>query len=83
MICDINRHMTEELSKIDIENDFEAGLKCFEKWYGIRENNYMANETGVHRDKRGRLMCIPRTRAATQALRSSSSRLQPPAAWAR
>ena len=28
-------------------------------------------------------MCIPRTRAATQALRSSSSRLQPPAAWAR
>ena len=51
MICDINRHMTEELSKIDIENDFEAGLKCFEKWYGIRENNYMANETGVHRDK--------------------------------
>ena len=51
MICDINRHMTEELSKIDIENDFEAGLKCFEKWYGIRENNYMANETGIHRDK--------------------------------
>ena len=38
--------MTEELSKIDIENDFGAGLKCFEKWYGIRENNYMANETG-------------------------------------
>ena len=51
MICDINRHMTEELSKIDIENDFEAGLKCFEKWYGIRENNYLANETGIHRDK--------------------------------
>lgn len=51
VICDINRQMTDELSQIDIENDFENGLQCFEKWYGQRENAYMANETGIHRDK--------------------------------
>ena len=36
---------------IDIENDFESCLKCFEKWYGRREDAYMANETGIHRNK--------------------------------
>lgn len=51
VICGINRQMMEELSHIDIENDFESGLRCFEKWYGKRENAYMANETGIHRDK--------------------------------
>ena len=51
LIEEINREMTSELASIDIENDFEKGLACFEKWYGIRENNYMANETGIHRDK--------------------------------
>lgn len=51
VICRINREMTKELSQIDIENDFEAGLACFEKWYGMRENAYMANETGIKRDK--------------------------------
>ena len=51
VIRDINRQMTEELQQIDIENDFEAGLKCFEKWYGKREDAYMANETGIRRDK--------------------------------
>ena len=50
-ICDINEQMTAELSEMDIENDFESCLKVFEKWYGIRENNYMASETGIHRDK--------------------------------
>ena len=51
LIEEINREMTRELASIDIENDFEAGLACFEKWYGKRENNYMAAETGIHRDK--------------------------------
>ena len=51
VIEDINRQMTEELSKMDIENDFDSCLACFEKWYGNREDAYMANETGVHRDK--------------------------------
>ncbi len=51
VIEDINRQMTEELSKMDIENDFDSCLACFEKWYGKREDAYMANETGVHRDK--------------------------------
>lgn len=48
-IRDINKNMTAELSKMDIENDFEGCLKVFEKWYGMREGSYMASETGVKR----------------------------------
>jgi 6-phospho-beta-glucosidase len=48
-ICEINKKMTEELSNIDIENDFDSAFKVFEHWYGVRENNYMASETGVKR----------------------------------
>ena len=51
VIEEINRYMTAELSKLDIENDFESCLKCFEKWYGRREDAYMANETGIRRNK--------------------------------
>lgn len=51
LIEEINREMTRELSQIDIDNDFESGLAIFEKWYGKRENAYMASETGIHRDK--------------------------------
>ena len=46
-IRDINKHMTAELSAMDIENDFEGCLKVFERWYGMREGSYMASETGV------------------------------------
>ncbi len=49
-ICEINKKMTEELSAVDVENDFERALGIFEKWYGERENNYMASETGVKRE---------------------------------
>lgn len=48
-ICEINKAMTAELEKIDIENDFNKAFKVFEHWYGVRENNYMASETGVKR----------------------------------
>lgn len=48
-ICEINRAMTEELKGVDIDNDFEKAFEIFEKWYGVRENNYMASETGVKR----------------------------------
>lgn len=48
-IAEINRHMTAELEKIDIKNDFETALGIFEHWYGERENNYMASETGIKR----------------------------------
>ncbi len=48
-IARINRAMTEELSHIDIENDFEKALAVFERYYGERENNYMAAESGVRR----------------------------------
>lgn len=47
VIQDVNKHMTEELSKMDIENDFDNCLKVFDHWYGRREDAYMANETGV------------------------------------
>lgn len=48
-ICEINKKMTAELETIDIDNDFEKALKVFEHWYGERENNYMASETGIKR----------------------------------
>lgn len=48
-ICEINKAMTEELSRIDIENDFDTAFEIFEHWYGERENNYMASETGIKR----------------------------------
>lgn len=48
-IAEINRHMTAELEKVDIENDFDIALGIFEHWYGERENNYMASETGIKR----------------------------------
>ncbi|MBR3149158.1 MAG: 6-phospho-beta-glucosidase [Eubacterium sp.] len=49
-ILEINRFMTDELRGVDVENDFEKALQIFEHWYGIRENNYMASETGVKRE---------------------------------
>ena len=48
-IAQINREMTDALSAIDIEKDFPRALQIFEHWYGERENNYMASETGVKR----------------------------------
>lgn len=51
IIEEINREMTAELAKLDTEHDFERCLQCFEKWYGRREDAYMANETGIRRNK--------------------------------
>lgn len=51
VIRDVNRGMTEELSHMDIEHDFDNCLRVFEKWYGMRENAYMANETGIKTGK--------------------------------
>ncbi len=48
-IAEINKKMTAELEGIDIDNDFEKALGIFEYWYGERENNYMAAESGVKR----------------------------------
>lgn len=48
-IAQYNRNMTAELSEIDVENDFETAFKIFEHWYGERESNYMASETGIKR----------------------------------
>lgn len=51
MIEEINRSMTAELASVDVDEDFEKALAIYEKWYGKRENAYMANETGMKRDK--------------------------------
>ena len=48
-IAEINRKMTAELEKIDVEREFDKALSIFEYWYGERENNYMAAESGVKR----------------------------------
>ena len=50
-IARINRMMIKELSGLDIENDFEKCLAIFDKCYGMRENSYMASETGIKRGK--------------------------------
>ncbi len=48
-IAAINKKMTAELEQLDVERDFDRALKIFEYWYGERENNYMAAESGVKR----------------------------------
>ena len=37
------------MEAIDVERDFDRALAVFEHWYGERENNYMAAESGVRR----------------------------------
>lgn len=49
-IARLNAAMTAELSGMDITNDFNGCLKIFDKYYGMRENSYMASETGVSRN---------------------------------
>lgn len=49
-IADINCRMTAALRDLEIEKDFDKALATFEQYYGERENNYMAAETGVHRE---------------------------------
>lgn len=49
-IAEINEKMTEELSNIDIENNFEKALEIFDYYYGLRESSYMASETGEKRN---------------------------------
>lgn len=51
LIEEVNSQMIKELSEVDIEADFDLALKIFEKYYGIRENAYMAEETGIRREK--------------------------------
>lgn len=46
----LNKAMTAELAERDIVNDFNGCLKIFDKYYGMRENSYMASETGVSRN---------------------------------
>lgn len=53
-IAEINEAMIKELSLIDIDRDFDTALEIFEKYYGMRENSYMASETGVTRKNKWR-----------------------------
>ena len=55
VIRDVNHHMMEELSHMDIENDFENCLKVFDKWYGKRDQRRCAPRPAGHRYRRGHL----------------------------
>lgn len=48
-IARINKLMIAELKDKDIDKEFDECLKIFEKYYGMRENSYMASETGIRR----------------------------------
>ena len=48
-IARINKEMLRELRGHDVNNEFDTCLKIFEKFYGMRENSYMASETGISR----------------------------------
>ncbi len=50
-IEEINSLMIDELSDIDIRENFDKALKIFDKYYGMRENSYMSSETGKTREK--------------------------------
>lgn len=50
-IAEINRNMTAELETVDIDRDFDRAFEIFEHWYGLRESNYMASETGIRRSE--------------------------------
>ncbi len=49
IILDINRAMLEELKSLPEGSGFSEKMAVFSKWYGEREAQYMANETGVRR----------------------------------
>lgn len=51
LIAEVNKKMLAELGGLDPEKDFDKCLAIFEHWYGVRENNYMASETGIKRQK--------------------------------
>ncbi len=53
-IEEINAAMISELSLIDVDMEFDKALEIFEKYYGMRENSYMASETGIVREKKWR-----------------------------
>lgn len=51
-ILEINRHMLEEMRKIDIENDFDKAFYCFMSHYAMRENSYFSIESGKMREEK-------------------------------
>ena len=51
VILEINHAMIQEMQGVDPRIDFDKALAIFSKWYGEREAQYMANETGVKRNK--------------------------------
>lgn len=52
VIQDVNRHMIEELSLLDVEKDFEQCLAIYDHWHGLRSEMYMKNETGIARKEK-------------------------------
>jgi len=48
-ICEINEKLLAALRTMDTNNAFDDCLNVFNHWYGIREDRYMATETGSKR----------------------------------
>ena len=68
-IRDINKNMTAELSKMDIENDFENCFKVFCKWYGMRKAVIWRAKQVKSEVSRGILIFSKRMTAAMPELR--------------
>lgn len=51
LIAKVNIDMNAELSKVNVESDFDTALEIFFRNYNVRENNYMKNESGKARPK--------------------------------
>ena len=52
LIRDVNRHMIEELSELDVEKEFSRCLEIYDHWHGYRSEMYMKNETGISRKEK-------------------------------
>ena len=48
-IARINKEMLAALRNKNVDKEFDECLKIFEHYYGMRENSYMASETGISR----------------------------------
>lgn len=73
VIRDVNRHMTEELSRLDPGKDFDACIETYVKWHGKRSAMYMKNETKVCRPEPFTFDLFSRDDGGMQVWRSSLS----------
>jgi 6-phospho-beta-glucosidase len=51
-ILELNKKMTSELKNLNAQGDLDKAIPVFSKWYGQREDAYMAGETGIKRSNK-------------------------------